>query len=106
MRPPALPFEFCESPPGLGLSLGGTWTVLSPLTLTSWHWLFSVKTAVNLGFELALRKWVRRCMDKRSWRTKNDFFFNFFFILVINTVETGISLVSVSQPSLKYRGGW
>lgn len=75
-----------------------------------------MKTAVNmLGFEQALRKWVRRyvCKRRESARTKNDFvFFLIFFILVINTVETGVfSHFSVpvfsagaGKPSLRLLG--
>lgn len=75
-----------------------------------------MKTAVNmLGFEQALRKWVRRyvCKRRERARTKNDFvFFLIFFILVINTVETGVfSHFSVpvfsagaGKPSLRLLG--
>lgn len=40
------------------------------------------------GFELALRKWVRRARVVGELRV--TFFFLISFILVINTVETGI----------------
>ena len=70
--------------------VGGTRTVLSPSSnlrpLHPWHWLFSVKTAVNrFSFELALRKWVRSCVGKREgWEPLENwewiFFLTFFYI--------------------------
>lgn len=100
--------EFCDLHPADLWVEPGQYLPSSNLLLHPWHWLFSVKMAVDrFNSELVLRKWVKY-VGKRNvshWRTENEFF-KHLLILVINVVKRWKNKNKIFIITKKNLRGW